>query len=359
MKIGFALEYSLGHTTHAQNLKQALSGHAAVEPVYVDLPYHDMTGAWTRLPGIRSNWSARASLGALMGLRRHRGTLDAAMFHTQVTSLFSSAFMRRVPSIVSLDATPIQYDALGEFYGHVPSGSARVEAVKKRMNRRAFESARRLVTWSDWAKQSLVDDYGMPADKITVIPPGIDTQRWNFPERPRRREVNLLFVGGDFLRKGGQTLVDAFMRLPAAVPAHLHIVSPSKDAPEGLRNVTVHRDLKPNSAPLLQLFADADLFVFPSMGDCLPLAIMEALSAGLPVIATDVGAVPEAVVDGHTGLIVPQNDPDALAAAIVRLVDDPGARLDMGKRARAAALDRFDSHKNYGRLISLIQAQAK
>src|SRR3569833_2804297 len=129
MKSGFALEYSLGHVTHAQNLKQALNGHPGIDPMYVDLPYDGMTGAWTKLPGIRSNWSARASTGALLGFRRHRRRMDVAMFHTQVTSLFSTGIMREVPSIVSLDATPVQYDSLVEFYGHTPSGNARLEAI--------------------------------------------------------------------------------------------------------------------------------------------------------------------------------------------------------------------------------------
>ena len=62
--------------------------------------------------------------------------------------------MRQVPSVVSLDATPLQYDALGAQYGHAPSGSGRVEALKKRLNQRAFAAAQHLVTWSQWAKNS-------------------------------------------------------------------------------------------------------------------------------------------------------------------------------------------------------------
>ena len=162
LNLGFALEQSLGHTTHAQNLKRVLAGRPDIAPTYVDLPYDGLTGAWTRLPGVRSNWSLRASLGAWLGLRGRAKRLDGALFHTQVTSLFSAGLMRGMPSVVSLDATPLQYDALGAFYGHAPSGSARLEALKKRLNQRAFRSARHLVSWSQWAKDSLVADYGVP-----------------------------------------------------------------------------------------------------------------------------------------------------------------------------------------------------
>lgn len=358
MRIGFALEYTLGHTTHALNLKHALRNDDTVEPVFIDLPYHDTPGVWAKLPGVRSNWSLRASIGARLGLEPHRGTLDAAYFHTQVTSLLSTPFMRDVPSVISLDATPIQYDALGEYYGHVPSTNARVEAVKKRVNERAFEAASHLVTFSDWAKRSLVDDYGIPADKVTTISSGIDIVRWNFPERTAGDEINLLFVGGDFERKGGRILLEAFRQLPAG-RVRLNIVSNSAEAPDGVRNVLVHRDVKQNSDMLLALFAAADIFVFPTMGDCLPFAVMEAMAAGLPVIATDVGAITEAVVDGETGIVVPMGNPEALATAIVELIDDPAKRLRMGKLGREIVEKRYNAAVNYARLIALLKDQVK
>jgi len=357
MNIGFALEYSLGHTTHAQNLKRVLGERPDIRPTCVDLPYAGMAGAWARLPGVRSNWSARASLGAWLGLRRHAGALDAALFHTQVTSLFSAGLMRRVPSVVSLDATPLQYDALGAFYGHAPSGSARLEALKTRLNRRAFGAARHLVAWSEWAKASLVADYGVPAEKISVIPPGIDTARWDF-DRTARRDgpVNLLFVGGDFARKGGDTLLEAFARLPPDVNAHLHVVTQAVGVGNGLPNVTVWNGVAPNSEPLLRLFAEADLFVFPTRGDCLPLAVMEALASGLPVVTTNVGALAEAVTHGETGWVVPPDDPGALAEALGALASDPARRARLSASARAVGRARFDAARNYGRLLDAVRS---
>ncbi len=357
MNLGFALEYSLGHITHAQNLKRALEERGDVAPTYVDLPYEGMSGAWTRLPGVRSNWSLRASLGAYLGLRGQVKRLEAALYHTQVTSLFAAGLMRRVPSIVSLDATPVQYDALGAFYGHVPSSNARLEAVKKRLNQRAFRSARRLVTWSQWAKDSLVSDYGVAPDKVTVIPPGIDTALWDFNRVGRpSRPVHLLFVGGDFARKGGDTLMEAFRRLPASADVHLHVVTKTAGVGEGLPDVTVYRDLAPNSEGLRRLFGLADLFVFPTRGDCLPLAVMEALASGLPVVTTAVGALPEAVTHGETGWIVPPDDAGALAGALVDLAGDGGLREILGSRAREVARERFDSGINYSRLVDEIRA---
>jgi glycosyltransferase involved in cell wall biosynthesis len=352
--LAFALEYSLGHTTHAQNLKRTLEGDSRVAPHYIDLPYDSTPSWWSKLPGIRSNWSVRASLGAYFALKSQAHRIDAALFHTQVTSLFSAGLMQRMPSVVSLDATPLQYDRLGAAYGHQPSANARLEAAKKRLNRKSFQAARRLVTWSQWAKDSLVDDYGVPEEKITVIPPGIDTAAWDFPpRRPQDGPVNLLFVGGDFSRKGGDTLLSAFRRLPPS-SAHLHIVTKSEDVGEGMDHVTVHRGLTPNSDPLKQLYAQADLFVFPTRGDCLPLAVLEAQAAGLPVITTAVAALPEAVAHAETGWIVPLDDSAALAEAIAGLISDPQLRLDLGRAARDFALARFDAQRNYRRLVDTV-----
>lgn len=357
MNLGFVLEYSLGHVTHAQNLKRVLAQQADIHPTYVDLPYDGMTGAWTRLPGIRANWSLRASLGAYLGLRGQAKRLEGALFHTQVTSLFSAGLMRRVPSVISLDATPLQYDALGAFYGHRPSSNARLEALKKRLNQRAFGAARHLVAWSEWAKDSLVADYGVPSQKVSVIPPGIDTELWHFERPPRKAgaPVNLLFVGGDFARKGGDTLLEAFAALPPSVNAHLHLVTKTERVGNDLPHVTVHRNVAPNSEPLLRLFADADLFVFPTRGDCLPLAVMEALAAGLPVVTTAVGALPEAVTQGETGWIVPPDDPRALTEALSELARDGLLRANLAAKARAVAVQRFNSGINYRRLVDEVR----
>jgi len=360
LKLGFVLEQSLGHTTHAQNLKHALKTRPDILPTYVDLPFHGMPGAWARLPGIRSNWSLRASLGAYLALRPQAKSLRAMLFHTQVTSLFSAGLMRHSPAVISLDATPIQYDALGRFYGHAPSGNSHLEAFKKRLNVRALTAARHLVTWSHWAKASLVTDYGMPADKITVIPPGIDTARWRFSRETTRpsQTLHLLFVGGDFTRKGGDVLLKAFQSLPASIDAQLHLVTNSPDVAEGQANIQLYRNVTPNSETLLDLFRQADIFVFPTRADCLPLAIMEAMAAGLPIITTSVGALPEAIISGETGLIVPPDDADALANAITRLAADPGLRAQLGQSARDMALECFDATTNYLRLLDVVKSVA-
>jgi glycosyltransferase involved in cell wall biosynthesis len=99
------------------------------------------------------------------------------------------------------------------------------------------------------------------------------------------------------------------------------------------------------------LLYSADVFAFPSRDDAFPLVVLEAMGAGLPVIATPEGAIPEMVRDGETGILVPQNDPERLADALQRLLEDLELGRRMGRRARDIvtreyALDAFHRRMN-------------
>src|SRR5439155_14661673 len=87
--------------------------------------------------------------------------------------------------------------------------------------------------------------------------------------------------------------------------------------------------------------ASADLLVLPSQTEGLPVVVLEAMAAGLPVVATHVGGIPEAVSDGETGLLVPPRDPDAVAEAIQRIVADAALRQHVVAAARRNVEARF------------------
>ncbi|HXT36726.1 MAG TPA: glycosyltransferase, partial [Chloroflexota bacterium] len=192
-RFAFIMEQTLGHVTHYQNMRSAIDAEALVNATWIPLAF-PVHGTLETLPGLRDNWSVRASLRARRVLaRRHAAsTFQALFFHTQVTALLSTSLMRRVPSVVSLDATPINYDCVGSGYGHQVSGRL-AEGLKLVINRRPLLAARALITWCEWARRSLINDYGVSAERITVIPPGVPLSQWPAPRvRPDTGPLNIL-----------------------------------------------------------------------------------------------------------------------------------------------------------------------
>jgi len=348
---GFVMEQTLGHVTHYKNMRAAVDRERDVAAMWYPLGFAPR-GALETLPPLRGNWSARASLRARRLLMRDHAAdrYDALFFHTQVTTLLSAPLMRRAPTVISLDATPRNYDMVGAAYGHQESGGV-AEEFKRRLNMRPLQAARALVTWCDWARRSLIDDYGVDGERITVIAPGVNLDLWPRPApRDGAGPVRVLFVGADFARKGGEILLQAFAGLEDRCELHIVTKAPLEERP----GVRVYRDVAPNSDLLKNLYATADLFVLPTLADCFPLVVQEAMAAALPIVATAVGAIPEAVSDGQTGLLAPPGDARALRAALETLIDDPSRRHGMGTAGRAVAQRRYDSAANARRILDIM-----
>lgn len=354
-RFGFVMEQTLGHVTHYHNLRATIDAEPSVAQTWIPLTYPPR-GPLETLPLLRSNWSVRAGLRAsrLATEMHDEHRFDALFFHTQVTALFSAGLMRQVPTVISLDATPANYDSVGAAYGHHRDGHI-AELAKRMLNRRAFLAARALVTWCDWARRSLIADYGVPAERITVIPPGVQMERWpKHGPRVGEGQVRLLFVGGDFERKGGPDLLRALPLLPAG--AELHLVTKADVTPAP--GVHVYRDVAPNSDMLMRLYAQSDIFVLPTHADCFSVAAVEAMAAGVPVVTCQIGGIGEAVEHGRTGLLVPPGDVRALAAALSALIADPGRRTAMGIQGRLDAERRFDSTANVRRILATMKGLA-
>ncbi len=349
----FVLELTLGHSAHARNLARVLLQERHIRTSVIEVPYHPPTGI-QRLPGLRS-WSLRASGTAREALRRRlrKGPIDALFIHTQVLALLSHRLMQRVPTVISLDATPRNFDLVGQRYGHRRQHRL-IEEAKRLVHRRAFSVARELVTWSHWAADSLVSDYGVSPEKIQVIRPGVDLHRFQPSERTLdRTPVRMLFVGGDFARKGGEDLLRAMSRLTHRVELDVVTGCQVDGVPAGI-SCRIHRGLTPHSDALVDLYRGADLFVLPTLGDCLPVAIAEAMACGLPVVASRVGAIHEMVRVGENGFLVSPGEPGQLRRALETLIEQPALRRTMGRRSRLMAEQEHDADRNNRLILDLM-----
>ncbi|MGB1253934.1 MAG: glycosyltransferase family 4 protein [Candidatus Promineifilaceae bacterium] len=359
--IGFIIEQALGHITHGKTLKQNLAHDPSIAS-YWGLPRQDVNG----LLGKVGNWTVKAGMQSRQAIRqmqreakRSNAKIDALFFHTQVTAILAQDRMSHIPSVVSLDATPLQYDSLGEFYNH-QAGGGRSEKVKFWLNQRCYQQAKHIVTWSQWAKDGLIGEYGISAEKITVIPPGVNPEEW---KRPTQRTLNgdaplkILFVGGNLDRKGGKLLLEASQRLlHKGFNIELHLATRDKVADQA--NVFVYNHMQPNSPELRALYHDCDIFCLPTYGDCLPMVLSEAAAAGMPSISTNVAAIPEIIRDQETGWIVPTGNVDAIESAIQQLIEQPERRLEMGMQAQVRLGQTFDAEKNARRLLALLKQVA-
>jgi glycosyltransferase involved in cell wall biosynthesis len=156
------------------------------------------------------------------------------------------------------------------------------------------------------------------------------------------------------------TLLEAMPLLPASPPVRLVIAgagSMEADLQNKLRDWQLGDccSLLGFREDVLSIIAAADIFVLPSKAEPFGLVILEAMSLGKPVVATGAGGPLEIVVEGETGLLVPPNNPGALAKAIQNLIDRPGTRAEMGGEGRARFSDCFTADRMAGETLELYQ----
>ena len=313
--------------------------------------FNDPKTVWERLPLIPGRLRGRLAGRAQVRQGLLSNDYDVTLFHTQSAAALGGNLIFQKPYIISTDITPMQHDALYAPYGHPVDRNSLIKEYKHRKTRRLYQRAARLLPFSIWMKDSLVSDYQVEPDRIEVIPPGIDLEQWQPEPRPHSGPVRILFVGGDFYRKGGDTLLEAFRCLPSSI-AELTLVTKSTIQTEPGVKILTH--LQPNTPEMISLFKASDIFVFPTRADSFGIAAVEASAAGLPVVATRVGAIPEIVLDGETGLIIPPDNPEIFGKALLRLIQDPGLRLRLGQAGRKHAETHFDGAKNAARIAQLL-----
>jgi glycosyltransferase involved in cell wall biosynthesis len=195
---------------------------------------------------------------------------------------------------------------------------------------------------------------GFAADRLRVIPNAMTVAR----SHPRERGDRFVVGTAALLepRKGIDVLIDACamvddgLRLEVFGDGSLAGELPAQAARAGL-DAHFHGHVEDAAAR----FGELDLFVLPSWAENFPMAILEAMAWALPVVATTVGGVPEAVVDGETGLLVEAGDRRGLAAAIEALARDPARAEQLGSAGAARIASEFDSATVARRMVGLYE----
>jgi glycosyltransferase involved in cell wall biosynthesis len=224
------------------------------------------------------------------------------------------------------------------------------------LQRAAYSCAHLVIANSRAGAVRLMEER-VPAHKIAVIPNGLDLevhQRRSTERLPRRVAVVANLRPG----KGHDTLIDAAVEVLRCQPdATFEVIGDGSErerliAQADRRQVRRAFTFVGQRDDVPARLADADIFVLPSMSEALPNAVLEAMAAGLPVVASDVGGIPELISHDRTGLLVPPADTAALAAALLRVMNETGLAPRLGEAARVAA----ETHYSFDRMVAAFDA---
>jgi glycosyltransferase involved in cell wall biosynthesis len=220
-----------------------------------------------------------------------------------------------------------------------------------RLQRLAYRSATKVVANSP-AARAILESEGLAPVSIAVIPNGVDLTA--FPaRRPADRVRRFITVANLRSEKNHETLLGAAAPLLRAYPdLEFQIVG---DGPRRRELEQLARDRGVSRVTFLghredvaSLLAAADAFVLPSRSEAFPNGAIEAMAAGLPVVASAIGGLLDLIQDGRTGLLVPVGDPEALGAAMRSLIESPDRAVAIGRAARADVQQRY----SFDRMVS-------
>lgn len=410
----FFVEYGMGHKTHLRFLEEHLARDPRFAATLIRLYWMDDLAEWLgrlHLLPLRAAhldfWTwwvfqfKRQQVRYL--LRRYDpAQLDLVYIHTQTAATSILDLPRAVPAVVSIDLTWKRAFEESRYHA-TPWLRATLE-----LERRIFERSDLIISFSDWAAESVIEDYRIPAAKVKVVrngvtlpPPltGMRSASGNGHAASNGHSLNgqaganghhaypgssngnghhpnghvgsnghrngngklhpeellkLGFIGNDFIRKGGDLLLKVHQEQFADL-AHLTLVTHDlpKSLNTGLRNVEVRTQV-PWHELMTAVLPGFDLFVFPTRFDYSPYAVIEAMSAGVPVISTRVGAIPEMIEDGVGGFLIEANREGPLADRVGWALANRAQLPAMGAAARERAIDRYAAASNYPQLLDTL-----
>jgi glycosyltransferase involved in cell wall biosynthesis len=308
---------------------------------------HRAGSGWTKAAmAVRGWWRVAMALA----------TLDAPLVHVQTAS--RASFWRK--SVVCLLARTAGRPYLlhvhgGEFMKFYGEES---RPLAQRWIRHTLSRAALVIALSEQWRERLLTI--APGARVEVLPNGValpDLQGSDVLDARRREERSLLFVGDLISAKGIHDLIRAFARIASRFP-QLELICAGGRPPPDLDRLIADLGLQQRVVfpgwlgpeRLRAELARATVFALPSYAEGMPMALLEAMSWGLPVIATPVGGVPQVVEHEVNGLLVTPGDIDGIAAAAMRLLSEPKLREPLGAAARRTIETRFSLEASLERL---------
>jgi glycosyltransferase involved in cell wall biosynthesis len=300
-------------------------------------------------------------------VRRFAG-LVAALLHDRpriahIHTCSYNTFLRTMPDILicRLAGAKIVLHVHGGYFDAFLRG---LRGLRLRIVRGHLRLCHRILILGETWRRRL--DALVPGLPLEILPNAVATA--SFAARSRIRSSHCILFVGDLARaKGIDDLIQAVAAFPADLRTRVKLCVVGDGTPErrnalndqvwrlGLADrVTFHGSLPP--AGMHRVYACASVFALPSYGEGLPVSLLEAMAAGLPSVATDVGAIPEALRDNVDGWLVARGDIVGLTDRLIRLLQDPSTRRSMGRSAARRAAMMFDESRFFVRLHEIWHA---
>ncbi len=316
------------------------------------------------------------NLSFQLNCRKHVGPLvqehkiDVIHSQSSLPDLFISAKKIEVPIITTIHSTiEGQINALKSFGYNLSQldFSEKMLVILgfliKIMENRYYNSHRHYITVSNWSKRQVIKEKGIEANRIKVIHNGIDTSRFEFPEKSRLPESTLsestfpeskfpelndvdspiiLFLSRMIQSKGINYLAESMPEILSKCDAHFVFAGPGpepvvKVAPE---NYTFLGYVPYENTPALHHISD--IFILPSLYENFPINLLEAMISESGVISTDVGGIPEMITNGENGILIPFKDSTSIADSVIKLIENNELKKELAKNAKETVEKEFN-----------------
>jgi glycosyltransferase involved in cell wall biosynthesis len=300
---------------------------------------------WLARAGFNLAYVSKLDANLQSELLRRRGSYDLVV---QLQTLCSPGPIG-VPYVIYTDNTMALTQRVHPQLAPLP-----LEAINRWQ---AFESgvcnaAQSVFTFSEFARRSVIDDYGCSPERVVAIGAGAN-QLVSSLDGKDYTQPRALFVGSPFEPKGGKSLLSAWRMVHERVPdAELVIVGPRSNPAPGFGAGVSWRG-RIDRYELAQLYRSATVFVLPSMFDAWGHVFVEAMGHGLPCIGSDCCAMPELIEEGVSGLLVPRDAPAPLADALTEILTDPDKAARMGQAGHERVLRQW----TWGHVVDRLMRQ--
>lgn len=343
--IAIILCRSLGNKIICNKIEDIAKRTEGIRPLFINIYENEVSSDSLEIPIVFRKLSVALRTYYITKQKiTHLQNVDAIFIVTLQPLLALSKIDLLKPLAICFDATSMNtFKNLNQSKNYI---DRLLQIIINRIYRIKFNFVDIFMPLTFWCKSSLIDDYKIEVNKVELCYPGIDLKKWE-PATIKKssNELNVLFVGNDLPRKGILDFLDYYHnRGPIKNLLFTIVTREERSILFNKSYIKVIHNVDHDN--LIDIYRNADIFLFPTKSDMLGLVLIEAAATGLPIIATKMAAIPEIVLDGKNGYLVDRENWAGFYERLMMLANDYEKIKLFGKESRKIAEDKF-SHLEF------------